>query len=82
MSRWMLTFVCALSVAAVAGAQDDDWDDLLAGLGDDAVEEAPAAVEVTEAVAVEEDPFADLFAEAEAFTKRRYDKYKRLAGKS
>ena len=66
MSRWMLTIVCALSVAAVAGAQDDDWDDLLAGLGDDAFDEAPAAVEVTETAVVEEDPFADMFEEAEA----------------
>lgn len=57
----------ALSFAAVAGAQDDDLDALLAGLGeDDPFAEAPAAVDVAETAPDEVDPFADLFDGAEA----------------
>lgn len=61
MFRCFLTLLCAFSVAAMAVAQDDDLDALLAGLGDeDAFSDAPA-----EAAPAEADPFADLF-EAEA----------------
>lgn len=68
MLRWMMTLLCALSVAAVAQAQDDDLDALLAGLGDDSfadVSDEAGTVAVEETAVVEEDPFADFFSEAE-----------------
>lgn len=74
MLRWLLSLMIALSFAAVAGAQDDDLDALLAGLGDDdpfadASVEAVEVVEVAEpAPAAEIDPFADLYAEPETIS--------------
>ncbi|NLB66433.1 MAG: hypothetical protein GX803_08190, partial [Lentisphaerae bacterium] len=57
----ILVFVCVLAMAVSAGAQLDDLDALLSGLGDElAVEEVAETVE-TEIV----DPFADLLGEVE-----------------
>ena len=53
MSRWLMTLVCSLALAAPVFAQDD-LDALLAGLGDEPAVAPAAADESVEAAPAEE----------------------------